>query len=129
MTKPILLFALLCAAGCASPRPVAAPAAFDDGPPLVGLIETPGVAAPVTELPEARRREWIEAHRPKVEPVRVERVVVREVEPVRYVRTHDHCDWSLPFWWSVGWWGGHRRHGRHGHGWSWGLGVGDRWCW
>jgi hypothetical protein len=120
-------------AACAAPAAVAPPSVvYDDGPPALsaGLFETPRVAPPVNDIPESKRREWLEAQRPKVVYVPqqvVERVVVRE--PVRYVRTYDRCDdsyWAPRFSWSLGWWGG-RHHRRSG--WGWGVGLRDGWCW
>ena len=131
MSRRTLLSLLVVAplAACASPASVPPPGTYDDGPRgMTTLVESPRVAPPADDIPESKRREWIDAQRPKVvhvpQPV-VERVVVREREPVRYVRTYDRRDdWYVPFWWSVGWWGG-----RHGHGGrNWGVGLRDRWC-
>ena len=60
--------------------------------------------------------------------VLVERIVIREREPVWYERPRyvERDNWYLPLTFSLGWWGGHwgRRHHR---GWGWGVGWHDRW--
>src|SRR5256885_9900690 len=115
-------------AACAGPAAVAPPSVYDEGPPPQAvLIETPHSAPPTNDIPESKRREWLEAQRPKVfyaPPQIVERVVVSE--PVRYVPTYDCWDdgWASRFSWSLGWWGGGRRR----HGWGWGFGLSDG-CW
>ena len=104
---------------------------YADAPPPMGLIEGPSVAPPANDIPESQRRAWLDAQRPRVEPVHVEREIVVDRRPVRYERDYDRYDrydrrdgWYLPLSLSLGYWGGSRR--RHG---GWGLGWNSGWCW
>ena len=122
----------LAATACASREYVPAPSeAYPPPWTSMALIEGPSVAPPADDIPESQRRAWFEAQRPAPPPVtttRVERVVVREREPIRYVRERDrHDDWYLPISLSLGWWAGWGN--RHGHGWGWGVSLHDRWRW
>ena len=129
MKIAIVLTVLALAAGCAAPVMVPAPGTGYYGDSAgMALIEGPSVPPPANDIPESQRRAWFDAQRPNVEPVQVERVIVREREPARrvYVRDYDRCnDWYLPLSLSLGWWGSHHR----GHGWGWGLGWNNGWCW
>jgi hypothetical protein len=133
MKSATLLLVLGVAAGCASAERVPPPGMADADRPAMGLVPSPRVPPPPPDdLPESRRREWLEAQRPKrpvYRPVQVERVVVRERVPE--YRPYDgwydrRAYWYSPLALSLGWWGGH--HGRHG--WNWGLTWRDGlWCW
>jgi hypothetical protein len=134
MTKSAFLLALAAPlAACASPARTASPgSAWHEGPPPMTLVEGPSAPSPANDIPEARRLEWHEAHRPRVvyvpeRHVVVERVVVRESEPV-YVRSYEPC-WDVPVALSFGFWGG--RWGRHHRrGWGWGVSSHRGWgCW
>ena len=122
------LVALVTAAACTTTETVAPPGERSaDRPPSMALIEGHGVAPPANDIPESQRRAWLDAQRPPVEDVRVEREVIVERRPVRYERDYDRDDrwegWYLPVSLSLGYWGG-----SHGHrGWSWGLGWNSGW--
>lgn len=131
MKQILLVLAFLPLAACASRETVPAPGTgYAETGAMTQLLDGPRVAPPANDIPESQRVAWLESHRPKAEPVPVERVVVREREPIWYERPRyaERDDWYLPLTLSFGWWGG--RWGRHhGRGWGWGLGWHDRWGW
>ena len=103
--------------GCASTTSAMPPGMRYASAGPMKLIEGPSVAPPANDIPESKRREWIDAQRPKVvvvrEPVRVERVVVRDVRAAAW-EYDNRWAWSLPIAFGLGYWGGHHWHD-HGY--------------
>jgi hypothetical protein len=116
-------------AGCKSSAPTALPGeTFGEARAPMAILEGPTVAPPANDIPESQRRAWLDAQHPRAqrvrEPVRVERVIVREREPERHSHYDDRWAWAVPITFGLGYWAGHGHD--HHSGWGWGVNWGWR---
>lgn len=121
---------ILALAGCKSSVQEVPPGfTYADRPQPMRLIEGPSVPPPANDISEQERLAWLDSYRPRSEPERVERVVVRDRRPARQERCADRdwgWGWALPLTLSLGYWSG---HGHDDHGWGWGVNWNSGWWW